>query len=384
MTYHEILHTILLNLKKILKVTIWVTAFLFLILFFIYPVTYTSTVTILPPDNEPQFGGLGSLLGEQGLSSFMLGGVSNANSQLYSEILKSRSAALYVVKKNNLVKFYNEDNVYKAVKDLDKNLNIEITKEGIIKLSVDVTSKLLPAIIGNKDSVKNLSADLSNSFVEALDKINREKMTSKAKKAREYIETQLKTTKVQLDSVENALTDFQKKNKTVSLPDQVSAAIDAAAKIKSEIVSTEMQIGLLETNLREDNKSLINLKSKLDQLKIQYTKMELGNKDYLIAFKDVPELGKNLANLLREVKIQNEVYMMLQQQYYKEKIQENRDLPTVQTLDKAIPPLNASGPRVVFSTVAGGIFTFLLMSFLVLLGESKKNFKNKVEGNEIV
>ena len=54
--------------------------------------------------------------------------------------------------------------------------------------------------------------------------------------------------------------------------------------------------------------------------------MEMGNQDYLVAFKDVPEIGRELAQLVREVKVQNEVYMLLQQQYFKERIQENRDL----------------------------------------------------------
>jgi len=110
--------------------------------------------------------------------------------------------------------------------------------------------------------------------------------------------------------------------------------------------------------------------------------MELGNRDYLLAFKEVPELGKKLATLIREVKIQNEVYTLLQQEYYKEKIQENRDLPTVEVLDEAIPPLKASSPRVVFSTITGGLFIFLLMSFIVILSERKTLLytkKNKEE-----
>ena len=97
----------------------------------------------------------------------------------------------------------------------------------------------------------------------------------------------------------------------------------------------------------------------------------MGNQDYLVAFKDVPEIGRELAQLVREVKVQNEVYMLLQQQYFKERIQENRDLPTIEVLDEAIPPLKASGPRLIFSTVLGGVFAFLLMSLLYIANEMK-------------
>jgi uncharacterized protein involved in exopolysaccharide biosynthesis len=164
---------------------------------------------------------------------------------------------------------------------------------------------------------------------------------------------------------------FQELNKTVALPEQLKAAIEAASKLKSEIVKTEIEIGMLQQNLKEDNKILLSLRNKLNELKEQYDKMELGSQDYLLAFGEVPELGKELATLLREVKIQNEVYTLLQQQYYKEKIQENRDIPTVEILDEAIPPLKPAAPRIVFSTITGGVFVFILISLIFVLSERK-------------
>jgi uncharacterized protein involved in exopolysaccharide biosynthesis len=332
----------------------------------------------MPPEENNETGSLSSLLSGQDFSSILSGGVSSANSQLYIEMLKSRTAALYVVNKYHLVDYYDSDNKYLAAEKLQDKLEIDLTKEGIIKLNVEVKTSLLPMLTSDKDSVKNLAADLSNAYVEALDKMNREKLSSQAKRARQYIEGQIVITKSRLDSVENRLAEFQKNNKAISLPDQVNAAIDAAAGLKTEIVKTEVQLGLLESNLKEDNQTLVALRTKLEQLKDQYNKMAMGSQDYLVAFKDVPELGKELASLLRDVKIQNEVYLLLQQQYYKEKIQENRDIPTIQVLDEAIPPLGSSEPRVIFSTITGGVFLFLLMSLIVVLGEQKTYwYKNK-------
>jgi tyrosine-protein kinase Etk/Wzc len=371
MTYHEIINTILTHRKKILKVTIISTLLLFFILLLIYPVTYESPATILPPEQENP-GSLGSLLKGEDFSSLLTGSLSNANSQLYVEILRSRSASEFVVRKHNLTEYFDEENIYEAAKKLSERLKLDVNKEGIIKVSVDIRTSLLPLLFDDPDKVKKFSAAITNSFVEALDKINREKLSSKAKKAREYIEAELLKTRRSLDSVEVALMTFQERNRAVALPEQVSAAIDAAAKIKSEIMQTEIEIGLMKSNLKEDSRELQLLNKKLQQLQEQYNKMELGSQDYLLAFREVPELGKELATLLREVKIQNEVYLLLQQQYYKEKIQENRDLPTVDVLDEAIPPLRKSSPRVLFSTITGGVFIFIGMSFFVVFGEMKK------------
>ena len=372
MNYHQILNTILFNRNIIAKITALSVVIIFLILFFVYPLSYESSVTVLPPEKNSQMGGLGSLLGGGDLSNIITGGMAQANSQLFEEILKSRSAAEYVIKKNNLVAFYNADDVEGAVKKLRNNLNIEITKEGIISLSVKVSTSLFPFFTNEKNYVKRLSADISNSYIEALDVINREKLSSKAKKAREYIESQIVITKAALDSVETGLMNFQKSNKTVSLPEQVKAAIETAAKLKSEIVTNEVELGVAQINLKEDNRTLAALKSKLEQLREQYNKLELGNNDYLMSFGEAPEIGRKLASLVREAKIQNEVYLMLQQQYYKEKIQENRDTPTIEVLDKAIPPKKASGPRVIYSTFLGGIFVFLFVSMIIIYSEQKR------------
>lgn len=380
MSYHDILNTIIFYKSPILKVSLITSILLFCILLLVYPVSYEAPVTILPPEKNNQMGGLSSLLGGEDFSSLITSGMSNANSQLYMEMLKSRTASLYVVKKNGLVKFYDSKNEIEAAKKLSEKLSIDINKEGILKLSVNTSTSFFPIFTSQSDSIRRFSAALSNSFVEALDVINREKLSSKAKRARIYIESQLQQTKSLLDSAENSLMLFQKKNKTVSLPEQVQAAIEGAANLKTDIIKTEIELGMLQPNLKEDSKTLLSLKSKLQELRNQYNKLEMGNQDYLVAFKDIPELGKELAELVREVKIQNEVYLLLQQQYFKERIQENRDLPTIEVLDEAIPPLKAAGPRLIFSTVLGGIFTFLLMSFLYIANEMKiiKFKKNKV------
>ena len=349
---------------------------------FIYPVTYNAKVTVLPPEQKNDSGLLSNLLGKSGAASgFFYTSMQAFNSELFVQILKSRSAALYVVRKLNLKNYFDKKNDIDAANYLSERLSIRLTKEGIIELQVRVTSKLIPWLLDDRDSLKNMSALLSNTYVEALDSINKAKLTSKAKRARIYIEEQLTKTKTVLDSVELALMEFQNKNKTISLPEQISAAIDAAAKLKTEIIQTEIDLGFLETNLREDNQTIIALRNKLRELREQYDKMQLGSKDYLLAFSDVPELGKHLSDLLRDVKIQNEVYLLLQQQYYQEKIQENRDIPTVEILDEAIPPLRKSSPRTIFSSVLGGIFIFLLLSAIIIVKEDR-NIKLKKQVKE--
>ena len=373
MTFHQLLQIAFVQRKKITSITFFGTVFYVLFLVIVYPITFSSKISILPPEKN-NTNGLSSLLqaseiiGMQGLN------MSGANSQLYAEIIKSRTAAEYVVSKLNLFDYLNAETKEEASYKLMKLLSIEVTKEGIIEFSVPVSTSLFGRILSQTDSIRNLSASVSNTYAEALDKINREKLSSKAKKARVYIEVQLKEIKTQLDTSENALMEFQKKNKTISLPEQMKAGIETAAKIKSEMISSEINLGLLTKNLNENNPSIISLRSKHLQLKEQLQKLESLNQDILLSFSDVPTLAAKLSSLVRDVKIYNEVYLMLQQQYFKEKIQENRDLPTVDILDEAIPPEKPSSPRIVFSTLLAVVFIFLF-SLLISVFQTKEMFK---------
>ena len=255
MNYHQIINVLVFNKSKIFLPTVISVVFIFLVLNFIFPLTYNAEVSILPPEKNSEMGGLGALLGADGFSNMVTGGMGNANSQLFMEIIKSRNASLYVVEKFKLDKFYDVKNKIIAAKKLSGNLSIEVTKEGIIKLNVDVKTGFFPFLYKEEvESVRKLAASLSNGFVEALDKINQSKLSSKAKRARQYIETQLTSTKVKLDSVEQELTNFQKKNKTIALPEQLTAALETAAKLKAEIVTTEIQLGLMQYNAKEDNR----------------------------------------------------------------------------------------------------------------------------------
>ncbi|NUN09654.1 MAG: hypothetical protein HUU54_10805 [Ignavibacteriaceae bacterium] len=359
MILRQLLRTLAVNFRSILTVTAAGTTTLFLYLLFVSPLTYLAKVSVLPPENAPKLG-LGTLLQGGDISSLMSGG-QNINSQLYAELMKSRTALEYVVKKNNLLDYYDVETMTAGTAKLFKDLNIEVTKEGLLKLWVPVSTGYFQRYSDEKEKYKQLASDVSLSFLEVLDSLNKTRLVSKAQKAREYIETQLAVTKTQLDSAEQKLSYFQKSNKSISLPDQMRAAIESAAKVKGEIVNTEITIGILSKNLTPDHPNLLALKSKLTELKDQYKKFESGNNDFLLSFTNAPELAIRLADLTREVKILNEVYLFLQQQFYKEKIQENKETSTIEILDPPQLPEREIAPRTIYSTLLGMVFIFIIV-----------------------
>ena len=349
------------NYLKILIISSVALVIYTLALYFIYPVSYTASSSVLPPEQQ-KAQGLAGLLGGQDLGG-ILSGSGSASSQLYGEILKSRAASEYVAARVDLKKYYGEYPVIELHNKLLKDLEVEVSKEGIIKVSFTAETGYFGRNDADKKAAAGFAATVSNIYVMALDSINRLKLHNKAKLTRAFIESRLNSTKAELDSSEQQLAQFQKLNKAVSLPEQLKAAIDAAAKVKSDIISSQIQLEYLQKTMNENAPEVQAAKVRLNSLQREYNKFQSSSDELFVGFKDAPELGIKLSNLYRDVKVLSEVYLLLQQQYFKELIQEQKDIPTIEVLDSAIPPVRTSSPKMVQSIITAGLLFFLL-SFL--------------------
>jgi hypothetical protein len=80
----------------------------------------------------------------------------------------------------------------------------------------------------------------------------------------------------------------------------------------------------------------------------------------------LPLVGVRWANLYRETKIQETVYELLTQEYEAAKIQEAKEIPTVNVLDPPSRPEKHSFPPRAVITVLGTAFAFLLGAAFVI------------------
>jgi len=328
------------------------------------PSWYSANTTILPPQRE----GLGL-----SLASSVVGGISGfgtsmslplmvSPSDVIAAILKSRSVALAVIEKEDLMKTYHTKTKEDALRELFSHTEVKVTPEGIVSLSFE-----------DKNRVK--AAGVANRFVEELDRVNRETNTSQAKNARIFIEERLVQTKKDLTKAEEDLRKFQEENKAVSLDAQMKASIEGAADLKAQLVAAEIELNLLSKTMSPSHSQIQGLKSKINELKRQLDIWELGNpkeeseerKILDVPFSQVPTLSLELARLVREVKIQSGIFELLTNQYEQYKIQETRDTPTIQVLDKAFPPERRSKPKRTFLVGLAGVLS-LVTSVVFVFG----------------
>lgn len=337
---------IIIKWRKVIIRNIIIITIVVMLITFLLPNQYTATTTILPPSLEENAmlgimaSGVSTNLALLSRFGGMLPGLATP-SDLYAAILRSGSIKSKLVDKFNLRKEFKTKTYYDTYKMLDEITKIIVSPEGIISVSVTYKNKIL-------------AADIANSYIEELDKFNKETAMTTGKKYRIFVEQRLKETQDSLAKAEEALRKFQEQHRTVVLDIEIENAIATVAKLKSEIILREVQKGAAASASGFNNPYVINIDQELKELKRQLARIEFGSPDttrkefgagFSVPFARLPELSLEYARLLRDVKIQESVFELLTQQYEQAKIMESKDTPTVQILDKAFPPERKSFPK---------------------------------------
>jgi uncharacterized protein involved in exopolysaccharide biosynthesis len=235
--------------KKLIISLFLIATIISLLYSLLSPKIYESKAVILLPSQNTSSSSLAALAQSLPISlGISLPTTPSAN---MVAILKSRTAAEYVFDKLNLENYFREKTKDDALEKLMKSIRITINdKENTITISAEA-----------KDP--KLAADIANTYIEALEKINASLNIYTAKRTREFLEKQIERVKKELEMAENRLREFQEKNLIFDVDEEAKNVIDNLAKLEAE-----RQITLVSLNVAKE--SLENLKNELiKQQKIQ-------------------------------------------------------------------------------------------------------------------
>ena len=222
---------------------------------------------------------------------------------------------------------------------------------------------------------------MANAFVDELDKINREVVVSSGRRMRIFVEKRLDDVKVNLAQTEESMKEFQEKFKAIKLDDQSKATIEAVGLIKGKLMAKEVELQTLLSFATSNNPQVEMLRAEIKALKKGIRELEgtISDKtsDIVIPTSKIPGLGLKYARLLREFKIQETLFELLTQQYEMSRIQEAKDSPTVQVLDRALVPEKRSKPKrkriVILSVFLSAFLSIFLGFFLEYVARMKEN-----------
>lgn len=373
-SFSKVVNHALKKYKFIISITILVSGFVIGISY-ILPHKYESKATLLPPD-EIIGGNLTDFL--RAFSNLPTFGSGRATKiQLYYEMLKSKELAKFISTNDEIKKF----SMFKNLDSINLQrtiylaLNVDLKQSGLFILSAKVPTGFFPSKEEKKEAA-NASASIVKLALEGLDTLVHTRVSTRSKRKRILIERILEEKKIQLDSIEKAIEEFQTKNKVFGLDEQSRAILSSSINIGSELAKAEIELSLFQTEYEQNSPYVQALREKIQKLREQYARVQsgglTGTEAYSIPLEQVPSLYRHYANLLREQKILEQVTIFLETQKYTETIQESTEIPGIDVLDTPTVPIYHSSPNRRILLIFTLILSLVTSIAIVTISEYKK------------
>lgn len=358
---------ILYKWRKFLIINMIIVIAIATIIAFLIPKQYKATATIMIPQSSNQgIGGLSGLIGGNSpIASIGAGllGLSGTSEDILLGILNSRTSLTSAINKFNLMKYYELDdkNMDKALKAFSDDVSFDPNEYGMIDISVV-----------NKSPER--SAKIANYFVEIVDSLNIKLNIEQAKNNRIFVEKRYKQNVKDLKSAEDSLYKFQKKYGIVAVPEQIEVSIKAAAEIEAQLIQKQIAAEVVKERFGENSlqyKTLLNevslLRDKVNEMKRSSNLTSVSN--ILFPFKELPDISIKYLRYFRELEIQQKIMEVILPLYEQAKVEEQKSIPTIQVLDKAVPPELKYKPKK--SVIILGVFFLSLFIFIpfIFVGE---------------
>ena len=382
------------NRILIIKNTI-IVAFVSLIVSLLLPKWYASKAVVLS-SGAGKFNFLSSIspipVANFGLSTI------NEDINNFIAILQSRTVKEYMVNKFNLVERYNQRDIEYAMEAFEEKMELEVTEEGTLEISII-----------DKDPI--VAKQMVSEALIMLDQINQNIGMEAGRYNREFLEKRLNQNENNLEKAELDLKIFQEKTGIIDLVAQLSSTMqmsaqaynsifDAYTELYAKKIETETQLAVAKTTLSINNPTLMQLEKllneqtfQLEQLmieldaKLQYllssitpTQVDnIPNIEFSVSFNSLPSLGLENARLIREVKMQSTIQEILIPQYEQAKLEETKNIPTLQLIDKPKVAINKAKPKRALIVIGSTLMSILVSFTFVYAGHHTRDLRTALK-----
>jgi capsule polysaccharide export protein KpsE/RkpR len=323
---------------------------------------FTARTTLLAPGSQQQSGSAAALAALGALGGLAgAGGITpKTPDDLYVALLKSDSVLRLLDERFDLKKHYDVKTFEALRKALPHAVRVSADKKsGLITVEVD-------------DESSQFAADLANAHADEVTKVLGRLAVSEAQLRRLFFENQLKETKENLVKAEQQLQATQEKSGMIVLDKQTEALIGSAAQLRAQIAEREVQLRVLRTSATEQNPDVQRIQAELGGMRAELARLESsqsapsGNPLDLPVTK-IPAAAIDYIRARRELKIQETLLESMLRQYEIAKLDEAKEGPTLQQVDKALPPDLKSKPSRALIVVVSALLALLLTSAFVVI-----------------
>lgn len=359
--------------KRFLFLLIVVSVVATIIYSYVTPEIFKSTATVLPAENSDMLSGLGGISGVvKNLSPLKavssLGG--NPDIDKFITILSSARVMDTLVKRFDLRKVYDleDKELYYTYKELTSNLEFLVTDEGALKVSVF-------------DESPKRAAEMANTCIALLNQINTELHTTNAKEVRKFVEQRYEQNIGDIKRLEAAMTEYQKKNGVIAVPEQIEATIKGLSGFYADYAEREIAYNALKKTQPENSPVLRDAEIQFKEAQKKITEIAqnndkiFGNSKVFIPLQQAPDLARQYLDIYKDLEIQYAISEFVTPIYEQAKIEEVRQTPTVMILDNAQPPDRKDKPKRVLLVGLAFVGSLTLGLLLIFLNEGRKSLE---------
>ena len=345
------------------------------------PKQYTSTASIMPPDDQGSgalmlaalagHGGLGSL---GGLASSLLG--ARTTTALFVGLLESGTVRGHLIDRFDLQHVYHSRYRITTAKHLAHQPKItDDKKSGVITIEVEDTNPVR-------------ARDMAQAYLDELNQLVNTSSTSAARQERIFIEHRLDSVQSDLERAQLDLSNFSSSHSTIDIKEQTRAMVDAGARVQGELMVEQSSLQALRQIYGDENIRVKETKARIDALQGDLARMTgssaplsldsnltdssaTGQKTSLYpSLRQMPRLAVPYADLYRRVMTQEAVFELLTQQYEMARIEEAKDVPVIRIIDSpGIPEKKSFPPRVLLALILT-LLAFVAVSGFILMREA--------------
>ena len=177
------------------------------------------------------------------------------------------------------------------------------------------------------------------------------------------------------------LRKFQQQKKAISISKQAEATLEVLSEMESQLVGLEVEKAAKERFYRGPHIEIEQMKAKMDALQKNIDRLtysvepkvdverERGKIEFYIPLAQIPELSFEESRILLTVKAKTGVVTMLTTQLEQAKLDEARDMPTINLLDMAKPPERPIKPNLKMNVLLAAVVSLFMGIFLIFFWE---------------
>lgn len=360
---------ILVKWKHVLiTVTFFSMIISYLAIYFFIDEEFEASAVILPSEDN-SLTGFAGLLKNFKAPIDLAGGLSNKEFSTYNTIIYSRSSLDSVINTFNLgeVYDYNKSNPEwreKLLKRLAQDITAKETKDMAYEIKVVSLSP-------------KLAADITNFLVELLNKRIVELKNKKSNENRMFLEKRVVEIKQNLALSEDSLKFYQEKSGMYDAKEQVKGLVASYTALETTLITKQIEKSILTTIVDKNSPALQNINVEVEEFnkKIANLKAQGEPNGLIQSLNSLPQKTLKFLRYYREVEINSTILEFVIPLYEQAKFEEQKDIPILQVVDVAVPPVKKSfPPRTIFTILIGfGVFLIVFMSVLVKENENLNN-----------